>query len=306
MRQAGVHGEIMAWRDVLHEGPVPGGMSLDELAVVRARFISERGWESEEKALRGFRERDAQLGRFGQYDKVILWFEHDLYDQLQLLQILSRLARQQWAATQIRLLCIDRYLGRLAPTELSQLIGSEQPVSRSQLDLAEQAWTAFCADTPQRWEDLLSRNTSSLPFLQGCVLRMLEEYPDLKTGLSRTETQALQAVAAGVKRPGKIFEFSQSKEERMFMGDSTFWDKLITLLRCRAPLLALPDGVELTLPSNPEQELTITALGRQVLAGRQDWLDMIDVDRWFGGVHITNQNPWCWDAASKRLVKKET
>src|SRR5919206_483284 len=40
----GVGGEVLPWRDVLHEGPVPEGLSLDELRPVRAPFIAGALW----------------------------------------------------------------------------------------------------------------------------------------------------------------------------------------------------------------------------------------------------------------------
>ncbi len=47
---------------------------------------------SEEALRAAFRARDAIFRRHGEFKTVVLWFEHDLYDQLQLLQILDFLA----------------------------------------------------------------------------------------------------------------------------------------------------------------------------------------------------------------------
>jgi hypothetical protein len=42
IRHLGLASEVLLWRDVLHEGPVPSGLSPEELREVRARFIAER------------------------------------------------------------------------------------------------------------------------------------------------------------------------------------------------------------------------------------------------------------------------
>ena len=39
-----VSGAFLPWRDVLHEGPVRAGLSLEQLSAERARFIAEAGW----------------------------------------------------------------------------------------------------------------------------------------------------------------------------------------------------------------------------------------------------------------------
>ncbi|HEV8539150.1 MAG TPA: hypothetical protein VGR15_09560 [Bacteroidota bacterium] len=51
MRSSGIPGDIIAWREVLHEGPVPGNLSLDELRPLHARFIADQGWGEYEKVL---------------------------------------------------------------------------------------------------------------------------------------------------------------------------------------------------------------------------------------------------------------
>jgi hypothetical protein len=86
---SGLAGEILPWRDVLHEGPVPCGLSPEELSDVRARFLAERGWTSLAEARRDFARRDATLAGYGDHEEVVLFFEHDLYDQLQLIQVLD-------------------------------------------------------------------------------------------------------------------------------------------------------------------------------------------------------------------------
>jgi hypothetical protein len=44
LQEAGIEGKIIAWRDVLHEGPVDSSLSLEELSKERARFIAANTW----------------------------------------------------------------------------------------------------------------------------------------------------------------------------------------------------------------------------------------------------------------------
>src|SRR4030095_10658531 len=87
-----VQGTMLPWRDVLHEGPVRTGLSLEELSVERARFIAEAGWGVLPDVMKSFGERDATFRQAGRHDEIVLWFEHDLYDQLQLIQVLDGVA----------------------------------------------------------------------------------------------------------------------------------------------------------------------------------------------------------------------
>jgi hypothetical protein len=39
--QTGLPGQVVCWDDILHDGPVPGGLSLQELSRIRERFLAE-------------------------------------------------------------------------------------------------------------------------------------------------------------------------------------------------------------------------------------------------------------------------
>ncbi len=304
MKKANIPGVFLPWRDVLHEGPIPDTLSLEELSEVRAQFIIERGWGTPEDVIESFTQRDNILTSFRNYEKVILWFEHDLYDQLQIIQILDWFYHNPPSGIELSIICTDRYLGMLSPDEMEKLKNHEEPITESHLKLATKAWSALRASSPEKWCELLNIDTSALPFLEGTVVRLLEEYPSCTNGLSRTAEQALKVISKGEKRPGRVFGGSQELEERVFLGDSSFWVVLNELLVSNPPLIVLPDGNELTLPTCKDQELSITTAGLGVLDGKLNWLEVSNIDRWIGGVHLNSTHVWCWDSSSKSITKR--
>ncbi|MFW2371914.1 MAG: DUF1835 domain-containing protein [Gammaproteobacteria bacterium] len=304
MRQAGIAGKILPWRDVLHDGPVPEGLSLDALSMLRAQFITEKGWGEREAIKQDFIARDNALKAYPQYQKVILWFEHDLYDQLQLLQILDWFNQQHSLDTELTMICVDQYLGMLSPEQMVQLHQYEQMVTDEQLSLASTAWNAYRSSTPEKWYALLKADSHVLPYLAGAIRRQLQEYPDSRNGLSRTAQQALNIITKGESRPGRVFALYQETERRRFMGDSSFWVVLNELLESTPPLLALAEGnsLKLPLPVYADQVLSITPEGEAVLAGDSNWLDTNVLDHWLGGVHLTAENVCCWDREKEEII----
>ncbi|WP_455205328.1 hypothetical protein [Kaarinaea lacus] len=305
MKEAGVPGVMLPWRDVLHDGPVPAGLSLSKLSEVRAQFIIDQGWGNAEAIKNGFIERDKQLETYKDYSKVILWFEHDLYDQLQILQILDWFAENPPETTKLSIICTEQYLGLANAEQIKDLLKHEEIITEKHLNLAKKAWAAFRSPSPEQWQLLLHRDTSMLPFLNGAVVRMLEEYPNCINGLSRTAHKALDIISKGESKPGKIFGLYQETEERRFLGDASFWIILQQLLDSDPPLLTLPPGKQLTLPTSPDQELTITSAGEEVLAGKRNWLSMFALERWIGGVHLHSGNMWCWNPDARVLNRVE-
>lgn len=304
MREAKLLGDYLPWRDVLHEGPVPENKSLDELSEIRANYIVGRGWGSPEEISGSFMARDKQLKDCHYYDKVMLWFEHDLYDQLQILQVLDWFYDNQNVDVCLTMACVDQYLGMQSPETLKQLMAFEKPVSQRQLVLANRAWAAFCESTPEHWSSLLNEDTSALPFLEGAIVRLLEEYPSASNGLTRTAHKSLSILVEGELSPGKLFGRYMATEERQFLGDLSYWGILQTLLDEKLMTLDVADGESSQLPCGSNSQLSITPLGIAVLQGEKNFLEHGRLDRWIGGVHLTEENTWCWDADSHTIIKK--
>ncbi len=300
MQRADIPGVFLPWRDVLHDGPVPEGLSLQALSGVRAKFIASRGWGKAEQIKKGFVARDRILEDCERYERVILWFEHDLYDQLQLLQILDWIHVHK-PDIPLSMICTDNYLGMLSPAEMQDLVQFEVPITQTHLSLASKAWAAFRSSTPEKWSALRHVDTSALPFLEGAIIRQLEEYPSVLNGLSRTAQQALQIIASGVRHPGKIFAQNQQLETRIFMGDASFWIILQALLDSAPSLLESSKNQRLIWPALKDSQLSITPAGEKVLAGKSHWLDISSPDYWIGGVHLTQENLWCWDSSSNTI-----
>lgn len=303
MKEAGIVGDFLSWDDVLHVGPVPGNLSFENLSEIRAEYIINKGWAGAEAVDRTFRERFVLMDHIEKYEKVILCFEHDLYDQLQLLEILSYLSHVSFDLLKLSMICTENYLGRQSAEEMAALKQYEAPVTVAQMELAVDAWKAFRCATPFEWSALLNEDTSALPFLQGTVLRMLEEYPSSYNGLSRTQNDILDIVAQGEKSVGKIFAAQQEREERIFLGDTVFADIVNEMMSEDASLLTSQWGDRINPPFIPVKKVQITAYGLEVLSGEQQWLEKCQINKWLGGVHLTAQNVWLWNSETQKIER---
>src|SRR3954452_14748811 len=88
LAETGIGGEVLSWMDVLHEGPVPL-VDPARQRELRAAFLGTFDFGDEAAILAQLEERDRLFLRaLADGTPVVLWFEHDLYDQLQLIQIL--------------------------------------------------------------------------------------------------------------------------------------------------------------------------------------------------------------------------
>ncbi len=310
IKDAVFSGQILAWRDVLHEGPVPAGLSLPQLSQIRTKFIVGLGWGTNEEIAKVFHERDQTLARFREHEEIILWFEHDLYDQLQLIQILDWFFERECGATKLSLICIGEHpevqpfhgLGELSVNQMAALLPLRHIISHKEKKTARLAWQAFTSPDPTNIEKFLTTDTSALPFLAKALRRQLQQFPSTVNGLGRTEQQILTAVAHGKQTPQEIFLADQAQEDAVFMGDDSLWIYLHTLCSGKEPLLQTKNGATFFLPKAETerlfaaQKLGLTISGENVVNGTADQIKINGIDRWFGGVHLQgNKVAWRWN-----------
>ena len=309
LRRTGIDGAVLAWDDVLHEGPVPGGPP-ERVREARARFLADCGWGDARAIRASFERRDRHLAQaLGDGRPVVLWFEHDLYDQLQLLQILAQVGPD---ADRVELIEVGSFpgrpgfrgLGELEAEELETLWPQRRPLTAERAGLAARAWDAFRQPDPRGLEEL-AVGTAAAPFLGAAIRRLLEELPDARTGLSRSERQLLQGLEDGPRTPVELFLRTQDAEEAPFDGDAWVWRRLAGL----EGLVAQPDGDPLPAPpplgdgrTFASTRVALTDEGRAVLAGKADRVELLGIDRWLGGTHLREGNVPRWDRDAGRVV----
>jgi hypothetical protein len=304
----GLARQVLYWRHVLHEGPVPAA-GPDELRRIRARFLIAANADDRREGIDMFAERDRTLEahRTGEY---VLWFEADLYDQLQIIQILARLADLAVPAERITLICIGEHagiarfggLGQLTAQQLRALPATNAcaRLTPAALELARRAWAAFQAPVPDGLRAIADTRSGDLRFLGEAFDRLSREYPSTRDGLSLTERRVLAAVAEGAADAGSAFVRSTARETRPYLGDGWCFAAMDRMAHAAVPLL---DADPTQLPVDRDSRLQLTATGTRVLAGEADHVQLNGIDRWIGGVHLHGrQIPWRWDDGTETLT----
>jgi hypothetical protein len=306
LRATGLAHQILCWRDALHDGPVPD-VPDDELRRIRARFLAGEN-AADLGTTEEFAERDRTLeaNRDGEY---VLWFEADLYDQLQLIQIVAKLAELNVPASRITLICIGEYpgiahfggLGELKADQLSRLPAmAAAPLTAAALEHATRAWTLFRAPDPSGLGEIAAKPMRELRFVAEAFDRLSREYPSTRDGLSLTERRILAAVAEGAPTAGAAFVRVGARETRPYLGDSWCFDAMARLARAPNPLLDIQPTADAVEAHN---RLRLTDTGRRVLDGHEDHVALNGIDRWIGGVHLRGQAlPWRWNEGTETIT----
>ena len=64
------------------------------------------------------------------------------------------------------------------------------------------------------------------------------------------------------------------------------------------PATPLSDGLAFA-----QLGLRLTRNGERVLEGEADRVELLGIDRWVGGTHVTPENVWRWDPQARTLTR---
>lgn len=318
LQDAGFRGDFYEHGYPYLIGPVREGPGcLEE----RARFIVESYAGDREAPLQyapvldGLTRDEQRLHDSFDYERVVIWSEGDCYDQLVLLRLLGHYAQHR-RPRRLELINVADFpgglrfigLGQLPPEALRLLWERRSVATSAQLSLGLASWQALASDDPRRLAAIMRSATPELPLLAPALHRHLRELPSLENGLGFTELLALTLLAEQPRSLNRIFgRISYALDPLPGQGDSQLRDRVLAMELARESVFTRQPGVDREGRARPPwtDVLTITALGRAVLAGAVDFQSLAPPPRWVGGVRISNDDAdWRWDESRRDAVPR--
>lgn len=296
---AGFDGDYLEFSDPVNAGPLPAVINVSSAEQEGQAFLDKRAaylaetFEQDITEVKARLLEEAQgLRESARYDKIVLWFEHDSYDQLILIRLLAWYFRLPDSWSRLYLMSIDRFegvepfhgFGNLSPAQLASLEGQEKKLTLHQLNFGHKAWQAYCEHRLDDLWALSQKPNCPLPFFPRALKRHCQESPWLSDGLNLSQRLALQALDRGASTPVDVFKAVCASDPLPFQGDLMFWPQLRVLSEGDAPAIT---GFE-----DLKDPIALTDTGRALLAGEQAW-------------EPGNGKNWWWDNSKERPVKLE-
>ncbi len=324
LKHCGFKGDFLEVSNPFVQGPVPHFDPLDEFIAVRSAFIhrdladlvpakyAHRVEKTDEDLLH---QENTLRTLPDHYQRVVMWFEHDPYDQLCKCYVLAHLADLDLSNTIVECIQIDSFpgvkkfigIGQLSQTMESMLVLWPQRTTITAKDIAYGArcWQALVHNDPSRLWRLTEERTPQ-PLMRNAFQRFLKELPWEENGLSLTEQLVLNIIKdEGPLRPGAIFNLLMTECEALpFLGDIMLVSVLRSLWQAQTPAISVLE----TYPEEPhpmrQTRLNITDTGLALLNGECNWLEINpDMNRWIGGAHAQyGQQNWYWSESEGKPV----
>jgi hypothetical protein len=313
LRGAGIADIVIPFGPRLVGGPLRSDAEL-------ASFLAERSANSgshwldnvDRRRLGEFDNGIGLIDLFERCEAIDLWIDPVPNAQLILIWLLDCLCPQQEIISKLRLVQADVRIGSHPSAELIEWRIPAVKIRNDHLKTASAAWRSYRMPTPQAWFNLLSSDSSVLPRLRQAAVMLLEELPRRATGLGATEMRMLELISEGNAGPFDVFPGHEKRNERRVFGYWEIGSLLDGMARCPAPTVSGLDEGPFTLEMHDarsrherykQSRLSLTELGKAVLAGRDDFSRHNPIHRWWGGTELTNDRLWRWDPAKQTLVE---
>ena len=293
LKELNLSGDIITWREMLCEGKTETNVGSESFWKTRFEFLNKNYKVSKsifiEKTLKEYR----TLCNHKKQDHIVLWFEYDLFCQINLLAVISWLKTHRKYA-EISLVCSGKEdetnklygLSELNNQQLIKLFENRIVLTQDDIEYADYVWQLYCSDNPIRLENLSDFKNYQFNYLESSIQAHLHRFPSIKNGLNEMETNILKlAIEKTPANKGEFIEVLVKNQGVLGFGDSQFQRALGRL----KPLFSNFNPVKLTQK------------GKLILKGETSYYSCIqENDVYLGGALKYN---FLYNSDTSRILK---
>ncbi|PIQ47076.1 MAG: hypothetical protein COW03_17300 [Cytophagales bacterium CG12_big_fil_rev_8_21_14_0_65_40_12] len=203
--QSRIKGTATVWRDVLSDGPVSIDFASPDFWQSRKTFFSSFfgviSLRYEQDVIAEFK----KIQKFNAYDEVVLWFEYDLFCQINLIALLHWFKNQEIKAPKISLICVGWEegfeglvgLGEIPTDDYPSLYERRRILGSNDFNLASDAYLAYCSEDPRDLETFILLPSNEFPYLGLAFMAHLKRFPSSKTGFNVIEEKIMELINEG-------------------------------------------------------------------------------------------------------------
>lgn len=291
MQELHLPGELIIWRELLCEGPTLRVLN-SEFFKLRKKFLRKTYEISAENYEERFIAEIKRLQALKNYDRVVLWFEFDLFCHINMLAAINMLMEKN-KEIPISLVCSKKLKGEKEFQPLSQLNLKELQnhyenrieLNTDDVETALLIWELYCSNNPLKLKPQIKIATN-FEYLSSCIRAHIERFPNSVTGINSLERNVLNLIENhDIKNQNHLlgyalqyqgyYGYSDSQMQRLILKLSIFF-------------------------KNTGERLVLTENGELVLNYKKNFYRDLKNDEYFGGAKMYD---FLYESESHRLLK---
>lgn len=229
LSKTSIEGEVIVWREMLCEGDLHKDVGSDKFWLARYNYFeNEVGVPRLEYFDKSIKEIQKIEG-ISKNSEVVLWFEYDLFCQVNLLALCTYLLKFYRKDIKYSLVCTGREKGKEALQSLSDyslneyeyLQNNKVNLSRNNFLFAEECWNLFVENNRQKLKEFDFNRSLKFNYLQMAINQHLKRFSN-GSELNQIDNKILNIIDSGGVSKNKIVRellLWQQKETVYGFGD---------------------------------------------------------------------------------------
>ncbi|OSY89086.1 hypothetical protein WH52_00030 [Tenacibaculum holothuriorum] len=228
-------GEIITWREMLCEGKTTIDVGSETFWKNRFDFFKSSYKVTKKKFIDFTVKEYRNLCNQKSQDEIVLWFEYDLFCQINMLAVISWLKRYR-DNRKISLVCSGQIqneeklfaLNELSDIQLKNHFKNRVELSQDDIEYADYIWQLYCSDSPLRLETVYNLNPNSpFKYLEEAIKAHLLRFPSIENGLNSIENTILKtAKENSFTSKEKLVGHLLANQEVYGFGDMQYFNKV--------------------------------------------------------------------------------
>ncbi|MET2986585.1 DUF1835 domain-containing protein [Aureibaculum conchae] len=204
LKKTSIEGDIVVWREMLCEGPVCNEVGSDEFWLQRYDYFeNELGVDKLEYYDKTIKE-IIKLEEVSNYDEVVLWYEYDLFCQINLMALCTYLLQHYSKSVTYYLVCTGKQkdkqqlqtLGDYSPDLYPKLLEDKIKLSRNNLVFAKQCWEMYVENNPEKLKSFDFAQQPKFAYFKIAIDQHLKRFPKAN-GLNQIQQKLLELIDPG-------------------------------------------------------------------------------------------------------------
>ncbi len=193
-------GEFITWREMLCEGKTTTDVGSEIFWKNRFDFFKSSYKVTKKKFIDYTVKEYRNLCNKKSHKEIVLWFEHDLFCQINMIAVISWLKRYR-KGYHISLVCSGKVkgskkmlaLGELTENQIKNHYKNRIDLTQDDIEYADYIWQLYCSDSPLRLETVYKFNPMSpFQYLASALEAHLQRFPSVENGLNAVENNILK------------------------------------------------------------------------------------------------------------------
>jgi len=236
LKRTSIKGNIVVWREMLCEGPICKEVGSDEFWMERYNYFEKElevsKLEYYDKTIKEIQKLEDVSG----YSEVVLWFEFDLFCQVNLMALCTYLLKSFRKNTTYNLVCTGRIKGEeklksladFSVDEFANLYDNKTSLSKANLEFAQNCWNVYVNDDTEELKSFNFNKQSKFRYLQKAINQHLLRFPN-ESGLNQIQYKVLEIINSKPLTEREIIPILliwQSQETVYGFGDLQYFQYL--------------------------------------------------------------------------------